>query len=39
MKEMLEFVDKLQADLDQVNTSKLALKNQVKAAEDQVALL
>lgn len=39
MKETLESVDKLQIDLDQANTSKLALENRAKAAEDQVAML
>lgn len=39
MKETLESVDKLLADLDEALTSKLCLKNQVKFAEDRVALL
>lgn len=39
MKENLESVDKFQADLDEANTSKLALENRAKTTEDQVAIL
>lgn len=39
MKETLESVDKLQADLDQANASKSTLKNRAKRAEDQVTML
>lgn len=38
MRETLKFIDKLQADLDEANTSK-AFKNLAKTAEDQVAIL
>lgn len=34
MKETLESVNKLQADLDEANTSKLASKNRAKTAKD-----
>lgn len=34
MKEMLESIDKLQVDLDEANTTKLASKNRVKTTED-----
>lgn len=39
MKETLESVDKLQADLAEVNSSKLASKSWAKTAKDQVATL
>lgn len=39
MKETLESMDKLQADLDATLPSKLSLKNRAKSVDDQVALL
>lgn len=39
MKETLEFMDKLQVDLDAALASKLGLENRAKSTEDQVALL
>lgn len=39
MKETLEFVNKLQVDLEQANTSKSILRNRAKTVEDQVAML
>lgn len=39
MKEMLESVKKLQADLDEAYTSKLASENQAKTAKDQMTIL
>lgn len=39
MKETLESMDKLQAELSEANASKLFLKNRAKTIEDQVALL
>lgn len=39
MKDTMELVDKLQADLNEANTSKFALENWVKSAEDQVTIL
>lgn len=39
IKETLEFMEKLQADLDTALASNLGLKGQTKSFEDQVALL
>lgn len=39
MKETFESIDKLQVNLDEANSSKLALENQAKNIEDQVAIL
>lgn len=39
VKETLEFVDKLQANLDEANISKLAFEDRAKNTEDQVAIL
>lgn len=39
IKEILEFVDKLQVDLNEANTSKLTLEVRAKTAEDQVPIL
>lgn len=39
MKETLESMDKLQANLDKENNSKLVLESQAKTIEDQVAIL
>lgn len=39
MKEKLESVDKLQADLNEANALKLASKNQAKITEDHVVIL
>lgn len=39
IKEMLESIDKLQADLDEANISKLASENRIKTTEDQTAIL
>lgn len=39
MKETLELVDKLQAELDEAHACKLVLENRTKTAEDQVSLL
>lgn len=39
MKETLEWIEKLQTDLDEANTAKATLENQFKTAEDQVANL
>lgn len=39
MKEILESMDKLQAELSEANASKLVLENQEKTVEDQVVLL
>lgn len=39
MKETLEPVDKLQANLGKANDAKATLKNRTKATEDQVAEL
>lgn len=39
IKETLESVDKLQANLDEANTSKVALENRAKTVEDQVVIL
>lgn len=39
MKETLELVDKLQTDLGEANTSKLALKSREKIFEDEVSML
>lgn len=39
MKETLEWIEKLQTDLDEANTTKATLENQFKTTEDQVANL
>lgn len=39
MKEMLEFMDELQVDLDEANAAKANLEDRAKAIEDQVAKL
>lgn len=39
MKEALEFVDKLQVDLDSANAANATLKNRAKISEDHVANL
>lgn len=39
IKETLESVDKLQVDLNEANSSKLALENRAKSAKDQVVIL
>lgn len=39
MKEMLEFMDELQVDLDEANAAKANLEDWAKAIEDQVAKL
>lgn len=39
IKETLESVEKLQADVYEANTSKLALKNWAKSVKDQMAIL
>lgn len=39
MRETLESMDKLQADLNEALTSNLGLEHRVKSAEDQVVLL
>lgn len=39
MKETLELVDRLQAKLNETNTSKMVLENRAKTVKDQVALL
>lgn len=39
IKEILESVDKLQADLDESNNSKFTFENWAKSVEDQMAIL
>lgn len=39
MKETLESMDKLQANLNEANASKLALETRAKNAEDQMVIL
>lgn len=39
MKETVESVDKLQADLDDANATRLAFENRANTAKDQVAIL